>query len=168
MTTQLSRDHLGLPPPLEVDLIDADRRVGWITGNAVGFRGFADETEAAHAAWIAYRALARRLARPPHTRPIPVGSVALAIARRGADDVILADGRPIATLLRPAPAGRTGPDSFGFEVRVPLPADEIRVQGMAYLMYRTLRKSGIRWALWRPAGRPTRRRRDRARRLQER
>ena len=58
MTTQLVPDRLALPPPFDFDLIDADRSVGWITGETVGFRGFADETEATHAAWIAHRTLA--------------------------------------------------------------------------------------------------------------
>ena len=55
MTTQLAPDRLALPPPLDLDLVDAGRAAGWIADNAVGFRGFGDETEAAHAAWVAHR-----------------------------------------------------------------------------------------------------------------
>ena len=72
MTTHLGPSRLSLPPPLELDLVDAGRAVGWIVDNAVGFRGFGDETEAAHAAWVAHRAIARKLARTHATRPVPV------------------------------------------------------------------------------------------------
>jgi hypothetical protein len=150
MTTRLSADRLALPPP-DLDLMGGERRVGWIAGDAVGFRGFADETEAAHAAWVSYRALARRLARSHGTRPVPIDTEPLALRRQGDEELILASGRPIATLVRPGPESRSGADSFGFEIRVPAPADELRVRAMGHLMYRTLRKSGLRWAMWRPA-----------------
>jgi hypothetical protein len=151
MTTQLSPDRVGLPPPHKMDLIDAHRVVGWIRGDAVGFRGFADEVEAAHAAWVAYRTLARRLARTHGTRPIPIDTEPLALQRRGDQEVILASNRHIAVLVRPGAESASGPDSFGFEIRVPPPADELRVRAMAHLMYRTLRRSGLRWGMWRPA-----------------
>ena len=149
MTTQFAPDHLALAPPLELDLIDADRAVGWIADDVVGFRGFADEVEAAHAAWVAYRALARRLARTHGTRPVPIDSEPLALQRHGGQEVILASGRPIAVLVRPGVESASGVDSFGFEIRIPPPAGEFRVRVKANLMYRTLRKSGLRWALWR-------------------
>lgn len=168
MTAPLAPDRLGLPPPpLELELIDAGRVAGRIRGDAVSFRGFADETEAAHAAWVAHRTLARRLARMLGARPIPVDSEPLAIERRDGAEVIVAGGaggRPIATLLRPerdVADGADGAGSFGFEIRVPgiaadAPANELQVRAAAHQMYRALRKSGLRWAMWRPApGRPT-------------
>ena len=151
MTTQLSLDRVGLPPPLDVDLIDANRTVGWVTGDAVGFRGFATDVEAAHAAWAAYRTLSHRLARQHGARPIPVSTEPLAVESRNGREMILARGRPIAALVRPGPESRSGPDTFGFEIRIPAPADELQVRAMAHLIYRTLRWSGIRWSLWRPA-----------------
>src|SRR5512132_1086655 len=150
MTTRV-RERLALPPPLSLTLHDGDRTVGWVRGDAVGFHGFADATEAAHAAWVAYRALARRHARTHGTRPPPIDTEPLALHRRGDEESILASGRPIATLVRPDPDGSSGADSFGFEIRVPHPADELRVRALGHLMYRTLRKSGVRWAMWRPA-----------------
>ena len=72
MTTQLVPDRLALPPPLDLDLVDAGRTIGWIADNAVGFRGFGDETEAVHAAWVAHRTIARKLARTHRVRPVPV------------------------------------------------------------------------------------------------
>lgn len=148
MTTQLSPQHLSLPPPLELDLIDAGRTVGWIVDDIVGFRGFADETDAAHAAWVSHRTLSRQLARTLGTRPVPVDTEPLTLERRGHEEVILASARPIAVLVRPGAESASGPDSFGFEIRIPPPADELWVRSMANLLYRTLRKSGLRWALW--------------------
>jgi hypothetical protein len=131
--------------------MDGDRAVGWTTDNAIGFRGFADETEAVHAAWVAHRALARRLARTHGTRPVPVDTEPLAVQRRGDQEAILASGRPIAVLVRPGATSPTGTDSFGFEVLMPSAMTELQVRGLAHLIYRTLLRSGLRWALWRPA-----------------
>jgi hypothetical protein len=150
MTTQLVPDRLDLPPPLDLDLVDAGRTTGWIADNAVGFRGFGDETEAAHAAWVAHRTMARRLARTSGLRPVPVDIEPLAIQRVDGREMILASGRPIAALVRPGQDSRSGVDSFGFELLIPTPVTELEARAMAYLTYRTLRKSGIRWALWRP------------------
>jgi hypothetical protein len=150
MPTQLAPDRFALPPPLALDLVDADRTVGWIAGDAVGFGGFGDETEAAHAAWVAHRTIARRLARTHQMRPVPVDIEPLAIHRVEAKEMILASGRPIAALVRPRPDSRRGVDSFGFELLIPTPVTELEARALAYLIYRTLRKSGIRWAMWRP------------------
>jgi len=158
MTTQLQPDRLALPPPLDLDLVDAGRVPGWITEDTVGFRGFGDETEAVHAAWVAHRTIARRLARTQGGRPVPVDIEPLAIQRVDGREMILASGRPIATLVRPGADSRTGVDSFGFELPLPTPVMELQARGMAYLVYRTLRKSGIRWAMWRPGAQPARER----------
>jgi hypothetical protein len=150
MTTQLAPNSMSLPPPssFELDLLDGDRAVGWISGSAVGFRGFANETEAAHAAWVAHRTLARRLARRHGGRPAPIDVEPLAIARDADRETILASGRPVATLVRPSANSRSGPETFGFEIQVPVAADELAMRSKGYLMYRTLRKSGLRWAMW--------------------
>jgi hypothetical protein len=140
-----------MPPPRTLDLTDANRVVGWVVGDRVGFRGFANEAEAAHAAWVAYRTLSRRLARTHGIRPLPIDIEAIAVEHRGHEEIVVSGSRPIASLVRPGDDSRSGSDSFGFEIRVPAPANELQVRAMAYLMYRTLRKSGIRWALWQPA-----------------
>ena len=150
MTTLLSHDRFALPPPLDLDLVDAGRVAGWIAGNEVGFRGFADEVEATHAAWVAYRTLTRRFARTHGMRPVPVDIEPLALQRVEGKEMILAAGKPIAHLVRPGSDSRSGVDSYGFELSIPTPTSELETRAVAYLMYRTLRKSGVRWALWRP------------------
>ena len=150
MTAQLMRDVLAQPPPFEMDLVDADRLIGWIVGETIGFRGFGDESEATYAAWVAHRTLSRRLARTHGTRLVPIDIEPLALRREpGQTDVILASNRPIARLIRPGSDSRVG-DSFGFELAVPSPTPEFQLRGLAYLIYRTLRKAGVRWAIWRP------------------
>ena len=152
MTLRQRDQTLAQPPPFEMDLVDADRATGWIRGNVIGFRGFGDATEATHAAWIAHRTLARRIARSHGMRLVPIDTEPLALRRSDDDatDVILASNRPIATLIRPSSDSRAR-DSFGFELAVPSEMSEFELRGVAYLIYRTLRKSGVRWALWRPA-----------------
>lgn len=148
MTTQLAPHRMDLPPPSQFELLDTERVVGWIDGDRVGFLGFADEHEVASAAWLAYRTISRRLARRLRIRPIPIDTEPLALAQEENREVILASGRSIATLLRPGSNSRSGPHAFGFTVNVPAPADELMVRSTAYAVYRTLRKSGLRWALW--------------------
>lgn len=150
MTTMLSPERLAVPPPRiprrqVMDLMDADQRVGWINGDRVGFRGFATEEEAAHAAWVAYRTMTRRLARSHNLRPLPIGSEPLALRRDGRHELIVASSGPVATLVRPDVEGSNGDGSFGFELSIPQPADEVLVRALAHLVYRTLRKSGVRW-----------------------
>lgn len=151
MTLRQRDQTLAQPPPFDMDLVDADHVVGWISGNVIGFRGFGDETEAIHAAWIAHRTLARRIARTHGMRLVPIDTEPLALERSddGVTDVILASNRPIATLVRPS-SGIRARDSFGFELALPSSMSDFELRGVAYLIYRTLRKSGVRWALWRP------------------
>lgn len=144
--------YLALPPPaLALDLTDMDRRVGWLGGDVIGFGGFGSSVEAAQAAWVAHRALARRLdRRAAGGRPIPIDPTPLVLAGSGDRETILADGRPIATLLRPGSGSTSGPDWFGFEIQLHAPTDELTTRAAAHLVYRTLRKSGLRWAMWSP------------------
>jgi hypothetical protein len=147
--TVMVHDRLALPPPLRLDLVDDERAVGWIDDNAIAFRGFADATEAANAAWVAYRTIARRRARPHGTRPIPIDVEPLALQRVGDSEAIIASTRRIATLLRPGAESRRGEESFGFVIALPEPTSELEALALADLAYRTIRKSGVRWALWR-------------------
>ena len=137
MTTQMA-------PPLDIHLLDGSRPVGWVRGSTVGFGGFANENEAAGAAWIAYKALARRLAHRQSGPPAPTGVEPLSLEQVGDRKVLLASDRPFATLIPPSDESPSGPRSFGFEIEVPQPADELSMRSLAYRMYRTLSASGVR------------------------
>ena len=156
MTTQFAPNSMSLPPPApELGLFDGARLVGWVNGPAIGFRGFANENEAAGAAWVAYRTLARRLARR-HGGPLPPIDVEpLSLAQDGDRSVVLASGRPIATLMLPGANSPTGPDSFGFEIEVPPPVTgELAMRSLGHRMDRRLGNSGVPGA--RGDGRPVR------------
>jgi hypothetical protein len=117
MNTQFAPNSMSLPPPArpDLDLLDGNRSVGWVRGWTVGFRGFANESEAAGAARVARRALARRLARRHGRPPAPTGVEPLALSHAEDRVAILAGGQPIATLVRPGVESLSAPDSFGFE-----------------------------------------------------
>ncbi|HJU90419.1 MAG TPA: hypothetical protein VJ672_13570 [Gemmatimonadaceae bacterium] len=151
--TNRSPGRIGLPPPAAWNLVDGDRLVGWTRDTRIGFRGFADQTEAVHAAWVAYRTLARRLARTHGMSPVPIDSARLGVHHNEERQSIVAGQSVIGTLFRPGDESPTGSESFAFEVVLPHDADELEVRALAYLMYRALRKSGLRWALWRPGTR---------------
>ena len=142
-----SVEHRGVPPPLALELFDSDQHVGWIRDNVLGFGGFATANEAGHGAWVAYRAIWRRHAKEHGLRPHPIVPTPIELRSVGDRELILASGRPFATLVRAAPQG-SGINSFGFEIELPAPVDEPSARSVAYLVYRTLRKSGIRWRLW--------------------
>lgn len=149
MSMQLAPTRMSLPPPPRLDLVDAQRTVGWITGHALGFHGFSDEREAANAAWVAYRTVCRRLAQLWGTRPIPIDVEPLTLARQGGREFIFASRRPVAELLRPRVDSPSGPHSFGFEILVSPSATESIMRDLTRLAYRALRRSGTRWGMWR-------------------
>jgi hypothetical protein len=149
MTTQFAPNSMSLPPPApDLDLLDGSRVVGWVRGRALGFAGFANENEAASAAWVAHRTLARRLARRHGGPAAPIAVEPLSLQQDGERKIILASGRPIATVVPPGGDSLTGTKGFGFETQVPQPAAELSMRSLAYRVYRTLRASGVRWARW--------------------
>ena len=146
MTRRHVPDQRSSTPLLRLDLSDGARAVGWIRDRTIGFRGFANEANASVAAWVAYGTAARRLARGNGTGPVPVDVEPLAFRRVDGRELILASGQRIGTLLLPEAGSRSGSDSFGFEIEIPAPADELRMRSMAHLIYRTLRRSGVEWS----------------------
>ncbi len=161
MNTHLTPNHLPEPPPVgrhdfQLDLLDGDRVVGWVRPDAIGFAGFANETEAAHAAWVAYRALSRRLARRDGRRPVPIDTEPLRLVPENGGRIVVGNRHRIAKLIAPA-ASDPQAEGFGFELRLDSPMDEVSVRAKALLIYRTLRRSGIRWSMWTPVPTPARR-----------
>jgi hypothetical protein len=138
-------------PSLSLELRDGERIVGWITGDVVRFHGFRSKRQAAQAAVIAHKGMLRRIARgrgrTDSTTETDLGTIRRSTDRRNAP----ADSRPVASVLSPPTNDLNGSGSgFAFEIRVPPPHDELRMRGIAYVMYRSLRSSGLSWPLVRP------------------
>ena len=153
MTAPTSHLH-AVPPPLE--LRDGDLLVGWIDGDVVRFRGFGSARGASHAALVAQQAMLRRLARGNRATASET-EADLGTLRRMADHAnATANGRPIGgglpSFIEGIGGGRSG--DFTCEVRVPSPIDELRMRGMAYVMYRALRSSRVAWPLLRASAVP--------------
>ena len=142
--------------PLPLELRAGDRLVGWIQGDLVRFRGFARQRDAGHAAAVAHRAMLRRLARGNRATASPAESDLDVVRRRTDGANATANGRSVGSVLRSAIDGISGGDAgeFAFEIRVPPPVDELRMRGMAYVMYRALLSSGVAWPLVRPEAAP--------------
>jgi hypothetical protein len=136
------------PKPFDLELRDGERLVGWIAPDRIAFVGFANEVEAAHAAHVAYRTVARRIAQRDGGRSVPIELEPLSLRHEGADAIVLASGRPIARLVEPGDDSRAG-DAFAFELLLDAPRDELSVRAKAHLVYRTLRRSGVRWSTFR-------------------
>ena len=160
MNASMIPSRLPEPPPVaqkpfDLDLFDGDRLVGWIAPDRIGFVGFGNEIEAAHAAHVAHREVARRIAARQGIRPVPVELEPLAIRREGAESFVLASGQPIARIVLPGSDSRAG-DAFGFELLVAVPLDELSIRAKAHAAYRVLRKSGVRWSMFRRPAPPAR------------
>lgn len=147
MTAQMTPHSMALPPPGTFDLVDGDRVVGWVKGSTIGFGGFGGVTEVAHAAWVAHRTISRLLARRQGRRPVPIDTEPLSLARDGDRVFVQASGRPVAAIVPPEDTNSDG-GSFGFEITVEGDLDELTMRSLAYRVYRTLRKSGVRWTMW--------------------
>ena len=154
MAPEFAAPTQDLPPPLDLELNDGDRHIGHIRGNLIRFHGFADPTEAAHAAWVAWRVVNRRLARQLGERPVHIDVQPLTIVRAAGAWRVTASGEPFATLVVPEDPLAPDETSIAFELAIPVPPDELTMRSLARLAYRTLRKSGVQWALMRPARQP--------------
>lgn len=160
MTDVMMPALLAEPPPAWsvndalLDLVDDDVRVGWRMPTAIGFTGFANEVEAAGAAWVAYRTLQRELARFTGARPLPIDTERLAIVDRDGDRVVVTAGRHVARIIRPFDDQRRTESWTGFELRLDASLDELTARSVSLLVYRTLRRSGIRWSMWARAAQP--------------
>ena len=149
MNEQRNPARLPEPPPADfaLDLRDGDRAVGWITPRSIGFHGFESDVEAVHAAWASHRTLSWRLAAKSDRRLIPVDVSPVHIEPYGDDVFATAEGKRFARLL-PPDGVREG---WSFELTLPQPMGEVMVRGKAHAIYIMLRRSGIRWSMWRPA-----------------
>lgn len=133
------------PPAFERELHDGDVVVGRTTASTIAFIGFGDEVEASHAAWAAHRTLSWRLAARSDRRPVPVDLEPLTLSWEADERYVNASRRRIARLIQPGESGM----GWGFELPLPEPLSEVFVTAKANTIYRMLRRSGMRWRLWR-------------------
>ncbi len=148
--------RLAEPPPARGDVGDRDA-ARWVAAGIVGFGGFASEADAARAAWIAHCTLARRDAGSAGARECTALATPT-LAGHDGRDVVLADGREIARLV--GPRHERGPHgepraTYGFELRLPPPADELHARAASYLIDRELRFAGLVSAARLGTGGPT-------------
>lgn len=103
----------------EFRLFQDEQEIGYVDGTTVGFRGFASSAEAALAASVAYRSLARRRGEQEPSQDSLLDSL-----------VVEPDGSPVA--------------GWGFEIEL-LPEERLDIfaTARARLMWRALRSNGI-------------------------
>lgn len=124
----------------EFRLFAGEREIGYINDTTVGFLGFASRTEAALAASVAHRGLARRRGR--QVRPANVPDDFL-VMEHGSTQHVIATAGVLAT-LRPPGSDATPVAGWGFEIEL-LPEERLGVfaVGRARVMWRALRATGI-------------------------
>lgn len=152
MSTRVTTMHTALPPPMR-HFLHRERPIGWLRGNTLGFFGFADAREAAHAAWVAYRTVFRKVAPLLGIRPTPIDIEPLGLEWRSGREVIVASGRPIAQLVRPEPDSLTTANWFGFTIEVSPVVSERLIPDIMRTAGRALLKSGIAWSMVRTRSR---------------
>jgi hypothetical protein len=119
------------------ELYVSERKVGYMGGSSVGFIGFASEDQAARAASIAHRALARR--RSSEARSTPEEYL---FGHTEGEQFVIAQSGVLARLL--PPDSLTEGNNWGFEIAL-RPDESINVFAMARarLMWNALRASGL-------------------------
>lgn len=152
MSTAITTMHTALPPPTR-HFLHRERPVGWLRGNTIGFFGFADTREAANAAWVAYRTVSRKVAPLLGIRPAPIDIEPLGIEWRNGREVIVASGRPVAILVRPAPESASGANWFGFSIELSPIVSERVIPDVMRAAGHALLKSGIDWSMVRSPSR---------------
>jgi hypothetical protein len=85
---------------------------------------------------------------------LPIDAPPLEILDRPGERLVIADNRPIARLVDPSRDVDGAEPSHAFELRLEGRRDELTVRSKAHLVYRALRRSGVRWAMWRPVRPP--------------
>jgi hypothetical protein len=137
------------PPPAAFRLLDGTGTVGWIEGPQLAFTGFNTIDEAAAAAWVAHVALERRAAKSRREAATYLEPDALQLAWSDGGEWIRSGSTRLARLIRPAEPRPEdiGGSSFAIDVALPRGDSEIEVGSSAHVVYRALRRSGVRWPI---------------------
>jgi hypothetical protein len=126
-------------------LFKDDREIGYVGGTRARFQGFASRDDAALAASVAHRALARRRGERPHSMDEPKDFL---VVDRGAMQSVIARTAVLATLLPPA-CEDSDIGGWGFEIEL-LPEErcEIFAVARARVIWQALRSTGIYRRMW--------------------
>jgi hypothetical protein len=129
----------------EFRLFQNDREIGYVDSTKARFQGFASRDDAALAASVAHRALARRRGERPHSMDEPKDFL---VVDRGTTQVVIARTAVLATLLPPA-LEESESGGWGFEIEL-LPKErcEIFAVARARVIWRALRDTGIYRRMW--------------------
>jgi hypothetical protein len=123
---------------LDLDLIEDNNTVGWMTSDAIGFGGFSTEAEAAYAAWTVHVAEVRRNAQHNSGAPgVPVNEPLTLQTENNGHRFVSTSTQRLARILAPGEDSRSG-DSWGFELSVD-GDDEVSIRARAHLAYLALR-----------------------------
>jgi hypothetical protein len=124
----------------EFRLFQHDREIGFVDGTRVAFQGFASRDDAALAASVAHRALARRRGQPQHSMDEPKDFV---VVNQGSTQSVIPRTAVSATLLPPALEDSES-GGWGFEIML-LPEENVEVFAVARarVIWRALQGSGI-------------------------
>ena len=123
---------------LDLDLIEDNNTVGWMTSDVIGFGGFATEVEAAYAAWAVHVAEVRRSAQHNSgTAAVPVNEPLTLQTESDGRRFVSTSTQRLARILTPGEDSRAG-DSWGFELNVH-GDDEVSIRARAHLAYLALR-----------------------------
>ena len=95
-------------------LMDESGPVGWLSDDAIGFRGFASEAETLRAAALAHATKFEMTGNAAGTRRSRAAR-GFGLTTWATDDTWAVGGERVGRFLRPSALPGLGPDSFGFE-----------------------------------------------------
>ena len=124
-------------------LLQDEQEIGYVDGTRVSFRGFATRDDAALAASVAHRALARRRGEQRHSVD---EAKDILVVDHGSTQAVIPRAGILGRLLPPAPED-SEVSGWGFEIEL-LPEERFEVFAIARarVMWRALRGTGIdRW-----------------------
>lgn len=137
---RLTTSRMATPPPAPMDRYPEG--IGWVDAHAIGFRGFNDEQDAAHAAVVAYRAMEEHLTGGRAFAPLDT-SVPPTIARNGDIESVVVGKRPIARLIRLGSLQDGASGSIAFELEVPVPVTKRTLRSAANHLYEKMKARGV-------------------------
>jgi hypothetical protein len=124
---------------LDLDLIEDNNTVGWMTSDVIGFGGFVTEAEAAYAAWAVHVAAVRRSAQHNSgTAGVPENELLTLQTENDGRRFVSTSTQRLARIFTPGEENRSG-GAYGFDLSV-RGDDEVSIRARAHLAYLALRE----------------------------